>query len=334
MEFGVFDHVDRSDLPLADYYEARLKIIAAYDRLGFFGYHLAEHHATPLGMAPSPSVFMAAIAQRTKQLRFGPMVYALPLYHPLRMIEELCMLDHMSRGRIEIGFGRGSSPAELAYYGQKPEESQAIYAEAYELIMKGLTEKRLTFRGKYFNVDDVPMELSPYQTPHPPMWYGVHAPDSAERAARRGMKVIDLDTPKATRACFERFRATWREVRREQPLPLMGIGRFIVVAETDAEAQALASRAYRRWHESFTFLFRTNNYTVSHPRPPHFHEIADDGRGIAGSPATVTRLLERQVEETGTNYIVGQFAFGDLSTEEALHSIDLFARHVMPALRG
>ncbi len=333
MEFGVFDHVDRDDLSLADYYEARLKIIEAYDRLGFFGYHMAEHHATPLGMAPSPSVFMAAIAQRTKRLRFGPMVYALPLYHPLRMIEELCMLDQMSRGRIEIGFGRGSSPTVVSYYGQYPDEAQQVYAEAYELIMKGLTEKSLSFHGKYFDFDQVPMELEPFQKPHPPMWYGVHAPDSADRAARRGMKVIDLDTPKATRVCFDRFRATWNEARRGQALPLMGIGRFIVVAETDAEAQALASRAYHRWHDSFTFLFRKNNYTPSHPRPPHFHEIADDGRGIAGSPATVTRLLRQQVEETGANYIVGQFAFGDLSTEETLHSIDLFARHVMPALR-
>ena len=65
-------------------------------------------------MAPSPSVFLAAVAQRTKRLRFGPMVYALPLYHPLRMIEEICMLDQMSRGRLDIGFGRGSSPIELA----------------------------------------------------------------------------------------------------------------------------------------------------------------------------------------------------------------------------
>src|SRR6266536_1393147 len=124
MEFGVFDHLDRYDGLLADYYEDRLKIAEAYDSAGFYAYHLAEHHATPLGMAPSPSVFLAAIAQRTKRLRFGPMVYALPLYHPLRLIEEICMLDQMSGGRLEIGFGRGSSPIELAYYGQDAKNAQ------------------------------------------------------------------------------------------------------------------------------------------------------------------------------------------------------------------
>ncbi len=110
LEFGVFDHLDRNDLPLRDYYEQRLKVIEAFDRSGFYAYHVAEHHFTPLGMAPSPSVFLSAIAQRTTRLRFGTFVYALPVHHPLRVLEEICMLDHMSGGRLEIGFGRGSVP--------------------------------------------------------------------------------------------------------------------------------------------------------------------------------------------------------------------------------
>src|SRR5580700_11692986 len=145
MDFGIFDHLDRHGVPLPQFYEERLRLIELYDSAGFFSYHLAEHHSTPLGMAPSPSVFMAAIAQRTTRLRFGPMVYALPLYHPLRMIEEICMVDQMSRGRIEIGFGRGSSATEIEFYGQNPAESQSLYNEALELIIKGLTEPSLTF---------------------------------------------------------------------------------------------------------------------------------------------------------------------------------------------
>src|SRR6202790_4399212 len=121
MKFGVFDHLDRDDQTLCDYYQARLQIIEAYDRLGFYAYHVAEHHATPLGMAPSPSIFLAAAAQRTRALRLGTLVYALPLHHPRRMIEEICMLDHLSRGRLDMGFGRGSSPIELEYYGQDPD---------------------------------------------------------------------------------------------------------------------------------------------------------------------------------------------------------------------
>jgi alkanesulfonate monooxygenase SsuD/methylene tetrahydromethanopterin reductase-like flavin-dependent oxidoreductase (luciferase family) len=332
MKFGVFDHLDRDGQPLRNYYESRLQIIEAYDRLGFYAYHVAEHHSTPLGMAPSPSVFLAAVAQRTRRLRFGPLVYALPLYHPLRMIEEICMLDQMSGGRLEIGFGRGSSPTELGYYGQDPEQAQQVYAEVLELVLKGLTERSLTFHGRFFHFDDVPMELEPLQKPHPPIWYGVHAPDSAARAARKGLQVVSLDPPPETCAAFDSYRAAWREAGGGAALPLMGLGRFIVVAETDAEALAVARRAYPKWHASFTHLRRRHNRINAHPRPPTFDELVDVGQGIAGAPGRVTDVLRKQIEVTGSNYLVGQFAFGDLSLAEAQGSIELFARQVMPAL--
>jgi alkanesulfonate monooxygenase SsuD/methylene tetrahydromethanopterin reductase-like flavin-dependent oxidoreductase (luciferase family) len=334
MKFGVFDHLDRNDLPLREYYESRLQIIEAYDRLGFHAYHVAEHHSTPLGMAASPSVFLSAVAQRTRRLRFGPLVYALPLYHPLRMIEEICMLDQMSGGRLEIGFGRGSVPAELIYYGQNPDEAQQVYAEALELIIKGLTapERTLTFQGQFFRFDTMAMELTPCQKPHPPIWYGVHAPESAERAARKGLRVVSLDPLAATRASFDAFRQAWKEAWGDAPLPLMGLGRFVVVAATDAAALALARRAYPRWYQSFTHLHRLHGRMGAHPRPPTFDGLAEVGQGVAGSPQTVTAFLRRELRDTGSNYCVGQFAFGDLSFAETLQSIELFAQEVMPEL--
>jgi alkanesulfonate monooxygenase SsuD/methylene tetrahydromethanopterin reductase-like flavin-dependent oxidoreductase (luciferase family) len=334
MEFGIFDHLDRDGGPLGAYYEARLRLIETYDRAGFYCYHVAEHHATPLGMAPSPSVFLAAVAQRTRRLRLGTLVYALPLYHPLRMIEEICMLDHLSGGRLDIGFGRGSSPIELAYYGQDPERAQQHYAEALELIVRGLTSPALTFRGETFRYENVPMELRPLQTPHPPIWYGVHAPDSAARAAAKGLQTVSLDPVPATSASFDRFRAVWRETHGAAPLPRMGIGRFIVVADTDAAALDAARRAYLVWHRSFTHLFRLHGRSQAHPRPTDFDGVIKSGQGIAGSPATVREFLSEQCKATGANYIVGQFAFGDLTLDEGLRSVELFAREVMPALRA
>src|ERR1700675_850034 len=292
MEVGVFDHLDRGDQTLADFYRSRLQIIEAYDRLGFYAYHVAEHHGTPLGMAPSPSVFLAAVAQRTRRLRFGPLVYALPLYHPLRMIEEICMLDQMSGGRLEIGFGRGSSPSELIYYGQDPEQSQKVYAEALELVIKGLTQRSLTFPGESFHVEDVPMELEPLQKPHPPIWYGVHAPDSAERAAKRNLHVVSLDPPGATRLSIERYRACWRPPHPGAVMPKLGLGRFIVVAASDAEALRLARGAYLPWHRSFTHLPRLRGRAQTHPRPPQWDELVAVGQGVAGPPNTGTEFLK------------------------------------------
>ncbi len=333
MEFGVFDHLDRSGVPLKEYYEERLRIVEAYDRGAFYAYHLAEHHSTPLGMAPSPSVFLAAVAQRTKRLRFGPMVYALPLYHPLRLVEEICMLDQMSGGRLELGFGRGASQIELALYGQDAAKAQKVYSEGVELILRGLAEKTLTFQGEFFSFEKVPMELQPLQQPHPPIWYGVHSLESAERAAQKALHIISLDPAKETRSMVDRYRAVWDETHGSRlGEPRMGIGRFIVVAENEKEALTMARQAYLRWHESFCHLYTAYGSRPNHPRPVDFDLLMDAGLGCAGTPDSVRAFLASQLAESGANYLVGQFAFGDLPASKVLHSVELFTRNVMPEL--
>jgi alkanesulfonate monooxygenase SsuD/methylene tetrahydromethanopterin reductase-like flavin-dependent oxidoreductase (luciferase family) len=334
MEFGIFDHLDRSGLPLKEYYEARLKLIEAYDRAGFYAYHVAEHHSTPLGMAPSPSVFLSAIAQRTRRLRFGPLVYALPLHHPLRLIEEICMLDQLSGGRLEIGFGRGSSSTEIAFYGQDPKNSQRIYAETVELILQSLSTKKVNFHGEFCSFDDVPLEIEPLQKPHPPVWYGVHSVESAERAARRGLNIVSLDSARQTRSYADTYREVWGESPREtREMPKIGISRFIVVAEKEKEALGAARRAYLLWRRSFYHLYQLRGGAPAHERPKNFDEVLDAGLGIAGTAARVASCLQAQLAESQCTYLVGQFAFGDLSLDESLRSVELFTKYIIPGLR-
>ena len=114
------DHVDDSGRAPQDHYEARLRFVETLDQLGFYSYHVAEHHGTPLGFAPSPNVYLSAVAQRTRQLRFGPMVYVAGLYHPMRLAEEICMLDQLSGGRLQVGMGRGAVALEQDIYGVDP----------------------------------------------------------------------------------------------------------------------------------------------------------------------------------------------------------------------
>ena len=101
LEFGVFDWIDRSPDVVGDLYEQRLQLAELADDAGFYGYHLAEHHGTALGMAPSPSVFFSALAQRTERIRFSAMAFLLPMYHPVRLVEEICMLDHFSKAELK-----------------------------------------------------------------------------------------------------------------------------------------------------------------------------------------------------------------------------------------
>ena len=334
MKFGVFDHMDRAGADLGRQFEDRLKLIELYERSGFHAYHLAEHHATPLGMAPSPSVFLAAVAQRTKTLRFGPLVYTLNLYHPLRLIDEICMLDQMSGGRLELGVGRGLSPYEVGYYGVDPATGPERFAELLAVVLKGLTEKRLNHDGKYFSFKDVPMEIQPVQRPHPPLWYGANSLESADRLAEQGLNVVVGMKADAVGAFSARYRAAWNAFGHDEAaLPFIGLSRHIVVGDTDREAQSAAKRAYALWYDALIHLWRAHG--VGLPRqmiPAEFEGALAGGYVVAGSAATVRDRLKRDNEIAGINYCLCRLAFGDLSFEESSRSLELFARDVMPAL--
>ena len=336
LAFGVFDHLDRRDEPLGTLYEDRLRLVEAYDRAGFHAYHLAEHHATPLGMAPAPGVFLSAVAQRTERLRFGPLVYTLPLYNPLRLVEEICMLDQMSGGRLEVGVGKGISPFEVAYFDIKHEEAHAMYVEALDVILAGLTGKALNHHGKYYRFDNVPIELWPVQKPHPPLWYGVVVPSSAVWLAQHGINVIALADNKEVRAITDRYRAEWaaRTDVAGQPHPKMGVGRHVVVAETEREAHALAEPAYNDWYKNMNHLWKVHGTTVRAAYAPDYQTVRKMDTTIVGTPRQVRDEVRRHIEETGANYFVGRFCFGSLPHDAAMRSLRLFADEVMPHFRS
>jgi alkanesulfonate monooxygenase SsuD/methylene tetrahydromethanopterin reductase-like flavin-dependent oxidoreductase (luciferase family) len=333
LEFGVFDHVDRHDGPLSDFYENRLKLIEAYDRAGIYGYHCAEHHSTPLGMAPSPSVYLSAIAQRTKQLHFGPLVYTLALYHPLRLAEEICMLDQMSRGRFLLGIGKGISPIEVGYYGVDYKNADKMFGEAFAVIRQALTQKTVDFEGEFFRFKNVPMELEPFRKPHPPLWYGVVNPDSAERAAKAGMNIISNTTATLVKAKIERFNGPYQGKPGAEP-PKFGMVRYMVLADSEDKALEIGRRAYRRWWSNFMMLWLKHGIPPTNVSyPPEIDGQMADGRAIVGTPAKALELLRAQLAESGANYLVCRFAFGDLTLSESLRTLELFQRHVMPGLR-
>ncbi len=335
MKLGVFDHMDRGLAPLDQFYEERLKLLEAYDKAGFYGYHVAEHHATPLGVAPSPGVWLAAIAQRTKRLRFGPLVYLLPLYHPIKLLEEICMLDQISGGRLLLGVGRGISPIELRYYGLDPEQTPSMYAEALEVILRGMRGGPLTFEGKHYQYRDVPIEIEPFQRPHPPLWYGLGRPDAVPWAAANKVNIVGNLFSEGMRTLTDRYRQEWAALgNAPEDLPLMGTGRHVVVAETEREALEVARRGYDKWRASFLKLW------IQHGMMPAMHAVfpekfetaQEQGRAVAGTPDQVRDFLLREVKAGGLNYLLCRFAFGDITGDEALHSVDLFVKHVMPDL--
>jgi alkanesulfonate monooxygenase SsuD/methylene tetrahydromethanopterin reductase-like flavin-dependent oxidoreductase (luciferase family) len=338
VRFGIFDHVERTEVPLEQLYEDRLRLLQDADAAGVYGYHVAEHHATPLGMAPSPGIFLTAVAQRTRRIHIGPLVYLLPLYNPLRLVNEIAMLDQLSGGRFEIGVGRGVSPYELAYYRIPFYESREMFEEALAVVGNGLRNEHLTHHGHYYKYDSVPIELHTKQRPNPPFWYGVSTEDSFRFAGRHNMHMVG----NGPNAMLAKLIPVYRE-SREQHLgsadslklnshvatPTVGAIRHFFVADTDREADEIARPAYKVYYDNIQKLWRDHRVIV-----PLFVDDVDRARkidvAIVGSPGRVRDDIARFFEQSGCNYLVLSFAWGSLTSAQYRRSFELFATKVMP----
>lgn len=372
LQFGVFDHIEPVEgMTLQEIYNLRLTQIEALDQAGFYAYHLAEHHTPAVhSLAPSQNVFLAAVSQRTSHLRFGPCVYVLPLHHPLRLIEEVSMLDHLSGGRMEIGVGRGGV-MEAFFWGQEAdsETNYQRYLETLAILREGLNTDTLSYDGKFHNFDDLAMRLQPIQRPYPPLWYM----RNAETAALEGMNTIIVGTLDSLREEVERYHRVWAETHGEGALtvqgtkPKIGLVVHMVVADTDAEAIELAKPAWDKYRWNLAAPRRIEaerrgltqfqsapdgSFGFSGARPANLpeRETRKDieaelerfdtqanredptrlgGVALAGSPDSVKRYMA-EYEETGANYFVCSFQWGDLSHETAMRSIALFRDEVLP----
>jgi alkanesulfonate monooxygenase SsuD/methylene tetrahydromethanopterin reductase-like flavin-dependent oxidoreductase (luciferase family) len=335
MKFGIFDQNDRSGRPLAQQYEERMQLAELYDRLGFHCYHMSEHHATSLSTAPSQSVLAASLIQRTRRLRICPLVYLLPVHHPMRLAEEICMLDHLSNGRFEFGIGKGASPHELAALGVNAADAQPRYAESFEVIKRFFASEVLDYDGTYWKFEDVPVEMKPLQRPHPAVWYALASPESTVWPAQQGMNIVCGGPVARIRAITDRFRAEWAKAHGDDARePLIGVNRYIVVGASDDEAIAIGRQAWPTFYENFIKLWRKHGTEpVNAKLPPTFDELLATGHAIAGSASQVRDQLVRQLEEGNLNYLIGSFVFGNMRHEDAVASIERFAAEVMPALR-
>lgn len=331
MRFGVFDHMDDSGRDPGRQFEERLKLIETYDRSSIHAYHLAEHHGTPLGFAPSPNLFLAAASQRSRRLRLGQMVLLVPLYPPVRLIQEICMLDHLTGGRIELGVGRGVSPIEVAFFGHDPLQGADMFAEAMEVVLQGLRNDELNHAGRFYRFERVPMVLKPVQRPHPPLWYGANRTESVATIAARGMNMMMNGAVARVREMTDLYHREWRLLGRDpEALPHLGLSRHVVVAENGADARTIAARAYRPWRRHIEKLWKERGVAFPLALPDEFEQLQAMGLGIAGAPREVQAAITAQAAAAGFTYFCARMCFGDMSYDEAARSTELFTREVMP----
>lgn len=342
LRFGIFDWLDDNRGDPGENVETRLAMLEYADQHGFYAYHLAEHHGTPLSTIASPNLFFMLVAQRTQRLRFGPMVYLLPMYHPVRLIEEVAVLDRLSGGRMELGVGRNASPHEAVLYAVDMASSRSQAREALTILTQGLATGEVNFEGEHYCLTGVKVQQRPLQKPYPPLWWPTVNLDTIPWIAENNMSIF-LQTLFIS---MEQVGDHLREYRRvladsagrpdrlngHVAEPKYGFTIKICVSDTDAEARAIAKEGHKVFYDNFVHLWVQHGDAARHAARADFDTYVNQGLLIYGSPETVRAKLQEYVGVTGSNYVGCTFAFGNLRREQILRSIHLFAEQVMPRL--
>jgi probable F420-dependent oxidoreductase len=314
-----------------DYYRQALDEVTRAEELGFDSVWMEEHHAVTNHYWPSPLPVLAGFATRTSRLLLGTDIVVAAFHHPVRLAEDVAMLDVMSGGRFVLGIAIGYKPDEFALYGVELEKRGARFEEQLA-IMKGLwTQERVQFKGAYYTLEGR-LEPKPVQKPHPPLWIGGWGNITLRRAASLADNWIPGPTADLTRLLngkkqfLEQRRAAGLPPPTEWPLT-----RDVIIADTDAEARALAEEhimvAYRReyaggWRHPF----------IDASIATDLDKLMED-RFIIGGPEQCVRRLRRFVEQYGLTHLICRMFFPGMPHARIMRGLELLAREVMPAFR-
>jgi alkanesulfonate monooxygenase SsuD/methylene tetrahydromethanopterin reductase-like flavin-dependent oxidoreductase (luciferase family) len=340
LRFGIFDWIEApQDGKAAELYAHKLELAAAADKAGLDAYLIAEHQGTPLSINAQPSVLLSAMIQRTTRLRMGALTFCLPWYNPYRFYNEVCMLDQLSRGRLELGVGRGVSPIESKIFGLSGiDESRDRYRETLDIFFAACKSESLTYQGKVYRYDDAELHLKPYQKPYPPLWFPSSNRESIEFTARHGYHTAVLAPMSEVKPLFDQYRDVWERHKNDPgrhnahvATPFLARTQHIFIADTDAEAEKIGLAAHNRWASRIHHLVHKVGRPEHHKTDPYAPDSVQPL--ITGSPRGVAEKLSDMLRLTSANYLLGIFSYGDLAPERAMHSFELFIREVMPKLR-
>ena len=328
-----------------DIYEQQLQEAEAADRLGFDHFWFFEHHVSPSSPVPSPNLLIAAAAQRTKRIRLGAMVNILPYRNPLMLAEEVAMLDTLTRGRLDMGIGRGLRPVEFDAFGLKQSESRRMFLESIEVMKRLWADENFVAESDWFKIDKkTPLAPGVVQKPHPPFYISAQSLDSLRWAAERDIPFAQIDAlvDECKNDCD-----FYREVQiasGHKPEPRLVLAREIFVAGTDEEAKRLAYpylvKYWELWgrYAQFTADGRLpEDYEVWRKRAPllaqlSFEDIVERGLIFVGSPDTVANQIRQHRSMLDIHVLACVFKFGAMPLDVMVGSMQLFAEKVRPQL--
>lgn len=333
MKFGVLQFFSWPDrrVELETVYARAFERIAIMDQAGYNAVWLAEHHFSSYSICPSVHIMGTHVAARTKHLRIGTAVSLAAFYHPLRLAEEVALMDVLSEGRVNWGAGRGFDPTEFRVFGVPPQESADRFREAVEIVLKAWRNERVTYQGKYWQFQDVEVLPKPSQKPHPPVWVAASSETAVRWAAEQGHTIM-MD-PHSSHPKIAEKRELYRSVLEEHGHTIAGrdipMARLIAIAKTEEEAETIA-RNGARWMTSSYMQHATQRGTGpmnkdfgakddADPIERYVNEVV-----VHGTPESVADQLVRLREEMFLDYLL----CAPLSHE----SFMLFTERVMPRL--
>jgi alkanesulfonate monooxygenase SsuD/methylene tetrahydromethanopterin reductase-like flavin-dependent oxidoreductase (luciferase family) len=339
--FGIFDHIEgipgtSTDRLLQD----RLELVRMADEAGFSAYHLAEHHGSDLCLAPNQELFVCAAAQVTERIRLGPMVKLLPLHHPVRILEDMCVADQLTGGRLDFGVGRGVAPIEHAWFGSTWTESRERFEDSLRIICRALATGEISSEDSpFWDFPTVPLATKPLQDPIP-FWY----PGNPAIAGRYGMSLMWAGP--IDRSAYDLYVDAWSEhegdpVRFDGPNSHPRVGCTMLVAiGPEAQALEIARRAMEGLVRRTSNVHRNDLLIMSEEesyaaRAPLRAILAHVEDAISAGAGTAEQIAERWaafLEPGLVDHVALQLPAGDMTFDEARHTLELFASEVKPRL--
>jgi alkanesulfonate monooxygenase SsuD/methylene tetrahydromethanopterin reductase-like flavin-dependent oxidoreductase (luciferase family) len=346
MKFMYFSHLPwpEGQEPTQVYQDTTEQIQYA-EELGFSSAWLAEHHFSRYGLGSSQLILAAKIAGQTKRIRFGTAVLVPPLHHPIRLAEDIAMLDQVSGGRVEIGVGRGSAGYEYAGYNLSREESQARYQETIKIVLGLWTTPDFSYSGQFYNFQHVNLVPPPLQKPHPPLYIAAtRTPATLEFVANSGQPIIVgvvLDHTAALDLCH-RFIKMAKEAGHDMSMARIPYFRYLYVAETAEQARRDTREAMEwtqdmiQWRGTFSsgseVYESIEAYRRTRTTQPTSYEHIAENRAFFGTPDEIVGKI-RALQAEGIENFGCNFTFGSMPNDKVKRSMELFAKEVMPKLQ-
>ncbi len=316
------------------------------DELGVDVIWLAEHHFDGICAYVDPITFAGALATTIRHAKIGFAIVQMALHHPIRLAEQLAILDNITKGRLVVGLGRGSSYNIYDYqgFGIDHHEAQARLEEAEDILVKAWTRETFEHHGRFWDLNVPMLRPRPYTKPHPPLLRAASGEESMVALARQGRPfLMNVQSMAVTRHRIALYRETMNEAGFDEgqikcSLEQCWVWRNVFVAETDAESERVGVPAFQAMVASRAALrdriYRETGLRIEVPSADLPSARASTEHGfIHGSPARVAEAIA-EIAALGIGGVIATFRLGPLSHEAAKQSLTLFMHQVAPEFRA